>query len=72
MVRAESAGHGLRRSRDRCGPVSAEDHTALREGAYLLRSPANARRLLKAYENALEGTRTSERESIAPDVGDPE
>lgn len=52
--------------------VSAEDYAALREGAYLLRSPANARRLLKAYENALEGTRTSERELIAPDVGDPE
>ena len=29
--------------------VSAEDYAALREGAYLLRSPANARRLLKAY-----------------------
>lgn len=28
--------------------VSAEDHAALREGSYLLRSPANARRLLKA------------------------
>jgi antitoxin YefM len=28
--------------------VSAEDYAALREGAYLLRSPANARRLLKA------------------------
>src|SRR5579875_2739700 len=35
--------------------VSAEDYAALREGAYLLRSPANARRLLKAYENALNG-----------------
>ena len=35
--------------------VSAEDFAALREGAYLLRSPANARRLLKAYENALNG-----------------
>lgn len=33
--------------------VSAEDYAALREGSYLLRSPANARRLLKAYENAL-------------------
>jgi antitoxin YefM len=29
--------------------ISAEDYAALREGAYLLRSPANARRLLKAY-----------------------
>ena len=33
--------------------VSAEDYSALRGGAYLLRSPANARHLLKAYENAL-------------------
>jgi antitoxin YefM len=35
--------------------MPAEDYAALREGAYLLRSPANARRLLKAYENALSG-----------------
>ncbi|MFG1752962.1 type II toxin-antitoxin system Phd/YefM family antitoxin [Streptosporangium sandarakinum] len=35
--------------------VSAEDCAALREGSYLLRSPANARRLLSAYENALAG-----------------
>ena len=31
-----------------------------REGAYLLRSPANARRLLKAYENALNGLHVAE------------
>ena len=35
--------------------VAAEDYAALREGAYLLRSPANARRLLAAYENAVRG-----------------
>jgi antitoxin YefM len=40
--------------------VSAEDYAALREGAYLLRSPANARRLLSAYENALNGLHVSE------------
>jgi antitoxin YefM len=34
-------------------PISADDYAALREGAYLLRSPTNARRLLTAYENAL-------------------
>ena len=34
--------------------ISAEDYTALREGAYLLRSPANARPLLAAYDNALQ------------------
>src|ERR671935_1568241 len=40
--------------------VSAEDYSALREGAYLLRSPRNARRLLKAYENALNGVNLAE------------
>jgi antitoxin YefM len=52
--------------------VSAEDYSALREGAYLLRSPANARRLLRAYENALNGLHLTERElvdPVAPDVG---
>jgi antitoxin YefM len=46
--------------------VSAEDYAALREGAYLLRSPANARRLLSAYENALNGTHVVERTLIDP------
>jgi antitoxin YefM len=50
--------------------VSADDYAALREGAYLLRSPANARRLLKAYENALSGMLLAERELIDPDVPD--
>lgn len=50
--------------------LSAEDYAALREGAYLLRSPANARRLLKAYENALAGQGVSERELIDPDAAD--
>jgi antitoxin YefM len=52
--------------------VSADDYAALREGAYLLRSPANARRLLKAYENALNSMRLAERELIDPDVPDAE
>ena len=47
--------------------VSAEDYAALREGAYLLRSPANARRLLKAYENALNGTHLSEHALVDPE-----
>ncbi|NDZ77177.1 type II toxin-antitoxin system prevent-host-death family antitoxin [Streptomyces sp. SID10853] len=51
--------------------VSAEDYAALREGSYLLRSPANARRLLKAYENALGDINVSERELIDPDVTGP-
>jgi antitoxin YefM len=43
----------------------------LREGAYLLRSPANARRLLKAYENALNGVNLAEHQLIDPDAADP-
>lgn len=35
--------------------MSAEDYAALQETAYLLRSPENARRLLTAYTDALEG-----------------
>ncbi len=48
--------------------VSSEDYAALREGSYLLRSPANARRLLKAYESALSGIGLSEHELIDPDA----
>jgi antitoxin YefM len=50
--------------------VSAEDYAALREGAYLLRSPANARRLLKAYENALNGVHLAEHDLLDPDEPD--
>ena len=51
--------------------VSAEDYAALREGAYLLRSPANARRLLKAYENALNGVHVAEHDLADSDAADP-
>jgi antitoxin YefM len=47
--------------------ISADDYAALREGAYLLRSPENARRLLAAYENALDGAGLSARELIDPE-----
>jgi antitoxin YefM len=50
--------------------VSAEDYAALREGAYLLRSPANARRLLKAYDNALNGIHVAEHDLVDPDAAD--
>jgi antitoxin YefM len=46
--------------------LCAEDYAALREGAYLLRSPANARRLLDAYENAVNGLHLAERDLIDP------
>lgn len=36
--------------------VSLEDFESLRETAYLMRSPANARRLLDAMERLEEGT----------------
>ena len=51
--------------------VSADDFAALRQGAYLLRSPANARRLLKAYENALNGVNLAEHHLIDPDAAGP-
>lgn len=50
--------------------ISAEDHAALSEGAYLLRSPANARRLLTAYENALNGIHVAEHALLDPDAED--
>jgi antitoxin YefM len=50
--------------------VSAEDYAALREGAYLLRSPVNARRLLKAYENALNGVHVAEHPLIDADAAE--
>ncbi|MFC5724861.1 type II toxin-antitoxin system Phd/YefM family antitoxin [Streptomyces gamaensis] len=50
--------------------LSADDYAALREGSYLLRSPANARRLFKAYENALSGTGLSEPGFVDPGAVD--
>ncbi|NKY37706.1 type II toxin-antitoxin system prevent-host-death family antitoxin [Nocardia speluncae] len=38
--------------------VSLDDYESLRETAYLLRSPANARRLLSAIERLEEGAGT--------------
>ncbi|WP_441250443.1 type II toxin-antitoxin system Phd/YefM family antitoxin [Kitasatospora sp. McL0602] len=52
--------------------ISADDYAALREGSYLLRSPANARRLLKAYENALGRVNLAEHELIDPDAAEME
>ena len=45
--------------------ISLEDYESLQETAYLLRSPANAKRLLKSIEAAEKGI-TMERE-INPD-----
>jgi antitoxin YefM len=46
--------------------MSAEDYSALQETAYLLRSPRNAQRLLRAYTDAVEGRNLVEHE--LPDV----
>ena len=35
--------------------VSAAEYESLQETAYLLRSPANARRLLRSYQEAVDG-----------------
>jgi antitoxin YefM len=35
--------------------VSSAEYEALQETAHLLRSPANARRLMRSYQEALEG-----------------
>jgi antitoxin YefM len=50
--------------------ISAEDYASLREGTDLLRSPVNARRLLKAYEHALDGLQLAEHALIDPDAPD--
>ncbi|MBA9001605.1 type II toxin-antitoxin system Phd/YefM family antitoxin [Thermomonospora cellulosilytica] len=46
--------------------VPAAEYEALEETAHLLRSPANMRRLIAAYQHALEG-RHEIRELIDPD-----
>jgi antitoxin YefM len=47
--------------------VAAEEYEALRETAYLLRSPANARRLIESYQEALAGRH--ERHELLDDEG---
>ena len=45
--------------------VSLEDYESMRETAYLMRSPANARRLLDAMERL--GSGRGERHELLPD-----
>ena len=49
----------------RCGSNRPHD-----DGAAGVRSPANARRLLKAYENALNSIHVAEHELLDPDSTD--
>ena len=42
--------------------MSAEDYVAMEETAYLLRSPENARRLLAAYTDAVDGRNLVQRD----------
>lgn len=42
--------------------MSAEDYAAMEETAYLLRSPENARRLLAAYTDAVDGRNLVQRD----------
>ena len=44
---------------------------ALQRAAGLGRSPANARRLVKAYENALNGVHVAEHDLVDSDAADP-
>ena len=46
--------------------LSLEDYESLNETAYLLRSPANAERLLAAIEDHKKGINMTERELIEP------
>ncbi|WP_433547079.1 type II toxin-antitoxin system Phd/YefM family antitoxin [Streptomyces sp. CA-294286] len=48
--------------------VAAAEYEALQETAYLLRSPANARRLLESYQQAQEG-RTEYHELVRDEEG---
>ena len=48
--------------------VSAAEYEALQETAHLLRSPANARRLLWSYQEALDGR--TEHHDLITDGGD--
>ncbi|MEV4393522.1 type II toxin-antitoxin system prevent-host-death family antitoxin [Nonomuraea sp. NPDC049607] len=48
--------------------VAAEEYEALRETAYLLRSPANARRLIESYQEAVQGRH--ERHELTGDEAD--
>ncbi|MFE8016452.1 type II toxin-antitoxin system Phd/YefM family antitoxin [Streptomyces antibioticus] len=47
-------------------PMSADDHESWQETSYLLRSPANARRLMEAVARDREGSATVPTTSAEP------
>lgn len=59
-----------RRNGDSVALIAADELASLEETAHLLRSPANARRLLDAMESALAGTTPSQTvEDLRREVG---
>lgn len=59
-----------RRGSERVALIAAEELTALLETAHLLRSPANAERLLRALDRARRGTESvSTVETLKDDLG---
>lgn len=64
-----------RRNGDSVALIAADELASLEETAHVLRSPANARRLLAALERSLEGVTTPTtvaelRREIRPDAGE--
>ncbi|WP_066361149.1 type II toxin-antitoxin system Phd/YefM family antitoxin [Herbidospora mongoliensis] len=54
-VNEDSASVEIVSKHNRAYLVPAAEYEALKETAYLLRSPANMRRLISSYQKALEG-----------------
>ena len=59
-----------RRGEEKAALISADELAGLMETAHLLRSPANARRLLQALKRAMEGSgRTSDLAALKKEIG---
>ena len=59
-----------RRGEEKAALISADELSGLMETAHLLRSPANARRLLQALKRAMEGSgRPSDVAALKKEIG---
>jgi antitoxin YefM len=59
-----------RRGEEKAALISADELAGLMETAHLLRSPANARRLLQALKRAMEGSgRVSDTAALKKEIG---